>query len=56
MCAPKTDWAVLFVANCENEAMRQATNEAIRPKSGLAIVKTIVPDYGENIEIDPARQ
>jgi hypothetical protein len=56
MRASKTDWAVLFVANRENEAMRHTINESIRPKSGLAIVEPVVPDDCENIEINPARQ
>jgi NIPSNAP len=46
----------LFVANGEDETIRHAINQSVRAKSGLAIVKTIVSDDRENIEIDPARE
>jgi hypothetical protein len=48
--------AISFVANGEDETVRNTIDDSVCAISGFAVVETIVPDDGENLEIDPARQ
>jgi hypothetical protein len=56
VCASKADRAILFVANSEDETVRNTINDSVCAISGLAVIETIIPDDRENIEIDPARE
>jgi hypothetical protein len=55
MCASEANWSILFVPNGEHETVRNPIDDAIGAISGLAVLETIVPDDGENVEVDPAR-
>jgi hypothetical protein len=56
MCASKADWPVSLIANCENQAIRSAVDITISAISGFAVIKTIVLDNGELIQIGSARE
>jgi hypothetical protein len=56
MCASEADRAISFVANGEDKTVRNTTDDAVCAISRFAVVEPIVPDDGENLEIDPARE
>jgi hypothetical protein len=56
MGAPEADRAISFVAYGEDETVGNIIDNAVCAVSGFAVVEAIIPDDGENLEIDPARQ
>jgi hypothetical protein len=56
MRAPEADRAISFVANGEDETVRNAIDDSVRAISGFAVVEPVVSDDRENLEIDPARE
>jgi hypothetical protein len=56
MRASEADRAISFVANGEDKTMRNTIDDTVCAISGLTVIEPIIPDDGENLEIDPARQ
>jgi hypothetical protein len=56
MGASEADQAIPFVSNSENETVRNTIDHSVGAISGFAVIKTVVGNDGENLEIDPARQ
>jgi hypothetical protein len=46
MCTSKADRTIFFVANGEDQAMRDAINHSIGTKPGFAVVEPIIPHDG----------